>query len=89
MLLPGSHQIYVCGANCNRGVILTAAEMSAGDRFSFVEIKEEDLFNGQMEDLVIEGVSDILHKLPKKPIRCSFIYGLCASFYGMRPGLYL
>ena len=25
MLLPGSHQIYVCGANCNRGVILTAA----------------------------------------------------------------
>ena len=67
MLLPGSHQIYVCGANCNRGVILTAAEMNAGDRFSFVEIKEEDLFNGQMEDLVIEGVSDILHKLPKKP----------------------
>ena len=67
MLLPGSHQIYVCGANCNRGVILTASEMNAGDRFSFVEIKEEDLFNGQMEDLVIEGVSDILHKLPKKP----------------------
>ena len=46
MLLPGAHQIYVCGANCNRGVILTAAEMNAGDRFSFVEIKEEDLFNG-------------------------------------------
>ena len=67
MLLPGAHQIYVCGANCNRGVILTAAEMNAGDRFSFVEIKEEDLFNGQMEELVIEGVSDILHKLPEKP----------------------
>lgn len=67
MLLPGSHQIYVCGANCNRGVILTAAEMNAGDRFSFIEIKEEDLFNGQMEELVIEGVSDILHKLPQKP----------------------
>lgn len=67
MLLPGAHQIYVCGANCNRGVILTAAEMNAGDRFSFVEIKEEDLFNGQMEDLVIDGVSDILHKLPERP----------------------
>lgn len=67
MLLPGSHQIYVCGANCNRGVILTAAEMNAGNRFSFVEIKEEDLFNGQMEELVIEGVSDILRKLPQKP----------------------
>ena len=29
MLIPGSHQIYVCAANCNRGVVLTAAEMGA------------------------------------------------------------
>ena len=51
--------------------------MNAGDRFSFVEIKEEDLFNGQMEELVIEGVSDILHKLPEKPSV------VLSSFYGM------
>lgn len=67
MLLPGSHQIYVCAANCNRGVVLTAAEMGAVDRFSTIAIKEEDLTNGQMEELVIEGVSEILSKLKRKP----------------------
>ena len=44
MLVPESHQIYVCGANCNRGVVLTAAEMNASDRYSFITLTEEDLF---------------------------------------------
>ena len=36
MLVPEAHQIYVCADNCMRGVVLTAAEMNAADRFSFV-----------------------------------------------------
>lgn len=80
MLVPGAHQIYVCGANCNRGVVLTAAEMGAGDRFSFVEVKEEDLFNGQMEELVIDGVSDILRKLPRKP-SVVFLFTVCVHHF--------
>ena len=28
MLIPGSHQIYVCGAGCLRGVVLTARSLS-------------------------------------------------------------
>ena len=67
MLIPGSHQIYVCAANCNRGVVLTAAEMNAADRFSTIAVKEDDITNGQMEELVIDGVSEILHKLKRKP----------------------
>lgn len=67
MLIPGAHQIYVCAANCNRGVVLTAAEMNAADRFSSIAIYEDDLINGDMEELVIEGVTEILRKLPKKP----------------------
>lgn len=67
MLIPGSHQIYVCAANCNRGVILTAAEMNAVDRFSSIALCEDDLIDGGMEELVIDGVTDILHKLRKKP----------------------
>ena len=67
MLIPGAHQIYVCAANCCRGVVLTAAEMEASDRFSSVEVKEEDIYSGEMEDLVIEGVADILEKLPVRP----------------------
>lgn len=34
MLLPEAIQIYVCADNCMRGVVLTAAEMNAADRFS-------------------------------------------------------
>ncbi|MDO5476419.1 MAG: nitrogenase, partial [Eubacteriales bacterium] len=34
MLVPECHQIYVCADNCMRGVVLTAAEMDASDRFS-------------------------------------------------------
>ena len=67
MLIPDSHQIYVCAANCNRGVVLTAAEMNATDRFSSISLSEEDLINGGMEELVIDGVSDILHRLKRKP----------------------
>ncbi len=67
MLIPGSHQIYVCAANCNRGVVLTAAEMGAVDRFSTIALCEEDLTDGRMEELIIDGVSEILHKLKRKP----------------------
>ena len=34
MQIPESIQIYVCADNCMRGVVLTAAEMNAADRFS-------------------------------------------------------
>ena len=67
MLLPGAHQIYVCADNCNRGVVLTAAEMNAMDRFSSIAIREEDFYSGQMEQKVIDGVGEILAKLPEKP----------------------
>ena len=39
MLVPECHQIYVCADNCLRGVVLTAAEMGAADRFSSVLIE--------------------------------------------------
>ena len=67
MLIPEAHQIYVCGAGCLRGVVLTAAEMGTMDRFSTVAVREHNLLDGDMEDLVIEGVTDIIGKLPKRP----------------------
>ena len=67
MLIPQSHQIFVCAQGCLRGVILTAAEMNAMDRMSFVTIKENDLFDGSMEDKVIEGVTAILQQMKKTP----------------------
>lgn len=67
MLIPGAHQIYVCAPNCARGVVLTAAEMDAMDRISTISLEEEDFYNGQMEEKIIEGTAQILEDLPQKP----------------------
>ena len=67
MLIPQAHEIFVCAASCLRGVVLTAAELNAAHRFSTVEIRENNLLDGDLEDLIIEGVSDIIQKLPQKP----------------------
>ena len=67
MLMPEGHEIFVCAASCLRGVVLTAAELGASHRFSTVEVRENNLLDGDMEELVIEGVCDILEKLPKLP----------------------
>ena len=67
MLIPQAHEIFVCAASCLRGVVLTAAEMNAMDRFSTVEVRENNLLEGDLEELLIEGVSDIILRLPKRP----------------------
>ena len=67
MLLPEAHQIFICARGCLRGVILTAAEMNAMERMSWVGIEENDFFDSSMEENVIEGVTDVLNKLPYKP----------------------
>ena len=73
MLVPESHQIYVCAVNCMRGVVLTAAEMNASDRFSFVILKEEDIIRGTVEDITLQGTIDVINKLPKRPpVVCLF-----------------
>ena len=63
MLVPEAHQIYVCAVNCMRGVVLTAAEMGASDRFSCVVLKEEDITQGTVEEVTLTGIVDVLHKL--------------------------
>ena len=80
MLIPEAHEIFVCAASCLRGVVLTAAEMGAEHRFSTVEIKEHNLLDGDMEELVIEGVSDILEKLPKRP-PAVLVYTSCVHHF--------
>lgn len=67
MQIPESHQIYVCAANCMRGVVLTAAEMNAAHRFSMVILEENDLLEGTVEDITIQGTADAIRKLPNRP----------------------
>ena len=80
MLIPEAHEIFVCASCCLRGVVLTAAEMGAMDRFSTVEIREHNLLDGDMEELVIEGVSDIINKLPKRP-PAVLVYTSCVHHF--------
>lgn len=80
MLMPEAIQIYVCADNCMRGVVLTAAEMNAAERFSFVIVEEENLLNGNLEDVTIEGVTDILNKLEKKP-KAVLLFTVCLHHF--------
>lgn len=80
MLIPGAHEIFVCAASCLRGVVLTAAEMHAEGRFSTVEVRENNLLDGDMEELLIEGVCDIIEKLPVRP-PAVLVYTSCVHHF--------
>lgn len=67
MLIPEAHQIYVCSDNCLRGVILTADEMDAADRISSVMPTENEVVTGKLEEVTIEGVTDVIERLSKRP----------------------
>ena len=80
MLIPGSHQIFVCPSCCLRGVVLSAEEMGAMDRFSMLEFTDDHILRGDLEDMIIEGVSGILDEMPKKP-SCVLLYTSCVQHF--------
>ena len=80
MLVPEAQEVFICAASCLRGVVLTAAEMGAAHRFSTVEVKEENLLIGDMEDLIVEGVTEILNRLPKMP-PAVLVYTSCVHHF--------
>ena len=53
MLIPGSHQIFVCPSCCLRGVVLSAEEMGAMERFSMLEFTDEHILKGDLESKII------------------------------------
>ncbi len=82
MLVPEAHIIYVCAAGCLRGVVLTAAEMGTSERFSNISVREHDILGDSMERLIIEGVSDVINRLERRP-PAIMIYTSCVhNFMG-------
>lgn len=79
-LVPECHEVFVCAANCLRGVVLTAAEMGTIGQFSTVTIKENNVLDGNMEELLIDGVSSIIKKLKKKP-KAILVYTSCIHHF--------
>ena len=78
MLIPGAHQIFICARGCLRGVILTAAEMNAMDRMSWVALEETDLFDGRLETGIIKGAEHILRGLKRRP-PCVLVFISCVQ----------
>lgn len=80
MLIPQAHQIFVCAQGCLRGVVLTAAEMGAQERFSTIVIEEHNVLEGDLEALLVDGVSDILTRLPRRP-PAVLVYTSCVHHF--------
>lgn len=79
-LIPEAHEIFVCAGSCLRGVVLTAAEMGASERFSTIAVCENNVLDGDMESLIVDGVADILKKLPYKP-KAVLVYTSCVHHF--------
>ena len=67
MLIPQTHQIYVCSLNCLRGVVMTADEMGCPDRISAVMPTQGEVVGGRLEEITIEGTSDLIGRFPERP----------------------
>lgn len=80
MQVPETIQTYVCAENCMRGVVLTAAEMNAADRFSYVIVEEKDLLYSNLEELTIEGVTDVLNKRGDHP-KAVLLFTVCLHHF--------
>ena len=50
------------------------------DRMSWVTVSEQDLYDGTMEQDVIDGVSDIINRLEEKP-KCVLIFLSCVHLF--------
>ena len=80
MLIPESHQVFACAQGCLRGVILTAAEMIAMDRMSWISVIPDDLFDGSLERNIVDGTAEIVRKLPEKP-RAVLLFLSCVHLF--------
>lgn len=76
MQVPESMQVYICATNCMRGVIMTAYEMGAQDRFACVTLDESDILKGDMEEQIIAGVSLSIARY-QKPLKAVIVFPVC------------
>ena len=71
MLIPGCHEIYVCCACCLHGVVLSADEVPDGaGRFSMVTLTNENLIKGNLEEMMIDGISHIIDDICQIDLSC-------------------
>ncbi|MCH3915997.1 MAG: nitrogenase [Spirochaetia bacterium] len=79
-LMPESHEIFVGGEGCMRGVVLTAYEAGKEKQFSCITIKEHNVIDGTMEQQIIDGASDIIDRLEPKP-KAIQMFSTCIHYF--------
>ncbi|MBQ7606432.1 MAG: hypothetical protein IJU76_00370 [Desulfovibrionaceae bacterium] len=83
LAVPDAHLLYICARGCLRGVLMTAAEMGAMDRISWVGVREEALATGTLDEATAKSACSVLRRLPKSP-PIVFVYTSCIHvFCGM------
>lgn len=87
MLLPESHQVFVCAQSCLRGVVLSAAELNDSHRFSTISVDEASVLEGNCEDIIIEGTAHILEGLPELPPALLLFTSCIHHFLGTDMGM--
>ncbi|MDR1765450.1 MAG: nitrogenase component 1 [Lachnospiraceae bacterium] len=74
-LLPESHMIFFCPSACGRHGALGAVAQGFKDRVAYCFLDREDIIGG-IDDVVRDGVSQLLAQLPKRP-RVVLLYVSC------------
>lgn len=66
MLIPESHQLFVCPSACGRHGALGALKQGFKKRLSYLYLDESDVISGY-DDAIYDAVEELLNRLPKKP----------------------
>ena len=80
MQLPESRQIYICGDNCMRGVVMTADEMDAGDRFGMVLLEDKDLMDSDLTEVTLQGIIGCIEKWQTRP-KAVLVFPVCLHHF--------
>lgn len=67
ILIPDSYLVFLCASACMRGVALSVLEYEGMDRFSMIMLDDKDIYEGKLEQVMIDGICEIIDKLPKHP----------------------
>lgn len=66
MLIPESHQIFVCPSACGRHGALGAIQQGLKNRLSYLYLEESDVISGY-DDVIYDAVDELLERLQERP----------------------
>ncbi len=66
MLIPQSHQIFVCPSACGRHGALGAIKQGLKKRLSYLYLEESDVISGY-DDAIYDAVDELLERLAERP----------------------